>query len=89
MNELCHMAISRPISGQGDEVSMPGVDPLLNIPRSKVRVRREGCWEREMNAEQAISGIKHLQVPSRNQACNEYSRMYHSGLGCTRDSQKG
>lgn len=36
------MAISRPIAGQGDEVSMPGVDPLLTIPRSKVRVLQEG-----------------------------------------------
>lgn len=27
---------------------MPSVDPLLNTPRSKVRVLQEGCWEPEM-----------------------------------------
>lgn len=45
------MAMSSPIAGQGHDVSRPGVDPLLNIPRSKVRVLQGGCWEREVSAE--------------------------------------
>lgn len=32
-----HVAISRPIAGQGDEVSVSSADPLLTLSPSKIR----------------------------------------------------